>query len=121
MLVFSGLWLVITFVFKFIRDGLLLLFSVQPHPYIDKWVGTAMAAIRGVLVCSLVFFLLLLSQRPAVVKLSERSFSKYIVSHWAVNIYSSFYWGVILKFFPLETLNEEAMAVPRLIEQRKKK
>jgi uncharacterized membrane protein required for colicin V production len=120
MLVFLGLWLTITALFKFIRDGLLLLFTIQPHPYIEKFVGAGLAAMRGLLVCSLVFFVLLVSQNTAVLKLSEKSISKNFVSHLAPHIYASCYWGVILKFFPMEPMNKEAMAVPRLIERKKK-
>jgi len=121
VLIFLGLWAMITFVFKLVRDGLTVLFTVQPHPIFDKWVGACVAVIRGLFICSLTFFVLLLSQNVTALKLCEKSWSKYVVSHLATNIYYSIYNGMVVKFFPLESLNQDALTVPQQIEPKKKK
>jgi uncharacterized membrane protein required for colicin V production len=118
--VFLAFWCLIVFAFKLIRDGMMALFSVQPHPYIDKWVAAALATVRGLLVCSMTFFVLLLSLNPVILKLSESSFSKFVVGHLAGDVYSGFYWGAVIKFFPQEPMNAEVVAVPKLIENKKK-
>jgi uncharacterized membrane protein required for colicin V production len=118
--VFLCIWLFLTFVFKLVREGLTALFTVQPHPLLEKWGGGCLAVLRGMLICSLTFFALLLSLNPDVLKLSEKSWSKYTVGSLASHIYFSTYWAAVIKFFPAEPVNQEALAVPRLIERKKK-
>jgi uncharacterized membrane protein required for colicin V production len=120
ILIFLALWLLVTCVFMLVRDGLMALFSVKPHSAIDKWGGAVLAVLRGLIVCSMTFFVLLLSLNPTVLKLSETSWSRPVVGSLATHVYFGIYWSVVNRFFPAEPVNQEALDVPKLLERKNK-
>jgi uncharacterized membrane protein required for colicin V production len=120
ILVFLTLWFLVTCVFMLVRDGMMALFSVKPHPAIDKWVGAVLAVVRGLIVCSMTFFMLLLSLNPTALKLSETSWSRPVVGTLATHIYFATYWSVVNRLFPAEPVNQEALDVPKLLDRKKK-
>ena len=118
--VFLTLWFLVTLIFKFIRDGIMMLFSIQANAQLDRWGGACIAVLRGLVVCSMVLFTLLLTQSPHVLKMAQRSYSKFIVSSLSTGIYTSVEQGIVAKFFPEEKLNEEAIEVARLLDKKSK-
>jgi uncharacterized membrane protein required for colicin V production len=119
ILIFLLLWLFTTTAFKLIREGILMVFSVQAHPGVDKWGGAFLSALRGVVVCAMVFYVLLLSYNPGVIRMAKNSLSRYAVSYLSTGIYAGIYKGFVIKFFPAEKISEEALLVPQLLEDRK--
>lgn len=121
ILVFLTLWLLMTYAFKLIREGVLMVFSVQAHPTLDKWAGAFLAALRGVVVCSMVFYMLLLTYNPDIIRMGRNSVSRYGVSYLATGIYAGIYRNFVVKFFPEEKVSEEALLVPQLLEEKNAK
>lgn len=118
ILVFSAFWALTTYVFKLIREGLMMVFSVQAHPTIDRWGGIFLSSLRGVVVSGMVFYMLLLAYNPGIMKLAKRSLSRQAVSYLPTGIYTGIYNGFVVKFFPEEKISEEALMVPRMLEDR---
>jgi uncharacterized membrane protein required for colicin V production len=119
ILVFLSLWLLTTYAFKLIHEGMLMVFSVQTHPNLDKWGGAFISALRGVVVCAMVFYVLLLTYNPGVIQMAKNSLSRYAVSYLPTGIYAGVYRGFVIKFFPAEKISEEALLVPQLLEDKK--
>ncbi len=116
VLVFCAFWALTTYLFKLIREGLMMVFSVQAHPNIDRWGGILLSSLRGVVVCGMVFYFLLLSYHPGILNLAKRSLSRQAVSYLPTGIYTGIYNGSVVKFFPEEKISEEALQVPRMID-----
>ena len=119
--VFLALWFLMTYVFKLIREGLLMVFSVQAHPNVDRWGGAFLACLRGVVVSSMVFYVLLLTYNPDIIKVAQNSLARYAVSYLPTGIYTGIYNGFVVKFFAQEKISEEALLVPQLLENKKAK
>ncbi len=119
ILAFLTLWSLTTLVFKLIREGITLVFSIQAHPNVDKWGGALISALRGVVVSSMVFYLFLLSYNPVVIKMARNSVSRVAVSYLSTGIYAGIYKNFVVKFFPDEKISEEALLVPQFLEDKK--
>jgi hypothetical protein len=119
ILAFLTLWSVTTLIFKLIREGILLVFSIQAHPVIDRWGGAFLSALRGVIVASMVFYMLLLSYNPVSIKMARSSVSRIAVSSLATGIYAGIHKNLVVKFFPEEKISEEALLVPQFLEDKR--
>ena len=119
ILVFWALWFLMTYVFKLIREGLMMVFSVQAHPNVDRWGGAFLACLRGVVVSSMVFYALLLTYNPDIIKVAQNSLARNAVSYLPTGIYAGVFNGFVTKFFPQEKISEEALAVPQLSENKR--
>lgn len=121
ILVFLALWFVVTYVFKLIREGLMMVFSIQAHPAVDKWGGAFLSLLRGVVVASMVFYVILLSYNPDVIRVAQDSLARQAVSHLPTGIYAGIFNGFVVKFFPGEKISNEALLVPVILENKKAK
>ena len=119
--VFLALWFLAVYAFKLIREGLMMVFSVQAHPNVDRWGGAFLACLRGVVVSSMVFYTLLLTYNPGVIKVAQNSVSRHVVSYLPTGIYSGIFNGFVAKFFGQEKISEEALLVPKLLDDKKAK
>ncbi|MDE2222036.1 MAG: CvpA family protein [Candidatus Omnitrophica bacterium] len=109
LVVFACLWGLITLAFKFLRDGILLLFKVETtHEGFDKYAAGVVAVGRGLLVCSLTLFLILLIHNGPLTRMAVRSYSFKITGHAAVGTYSFLYNGLVDKLFPAGHYNAAA-------------
>lgn len=115
ILAFFLLWSLSTLIFKLIREGVQFAFSIQAHPVVDRWGGAILSALRGVIVCGMVFYALLLSYNPGIIKMARESLSKTAVSFIPTGIYTGIYYGFVVKFFPTERMSQEAVDVPLLM------
>jgi uncharacterized membrane protein required for colicin V production len=112
LIVFAGLWFVVGFFFKFLRDGILILFKVETnHQGFDKYAAGVVAVGRGILVCSLTIFLILLAHNGPLTRMVLRSYSYKIAGHAAVSTYSFLYNNVVDKLFAGEHYNAAAAQV----------
>lgn len=115
---FCVLWFVTVVIFRLIREGLLLLFKVDAHPVLDQWGGAVVAVIRGVLICSLTMYALVLTDLAYIEKVPSQSLTKRVVMPIAPGIYTFTFHHVIKKLFPDEQIN---MHVVALVKSRGKK
>ena len=119
-IVFFLLWGALAFVFRFIRDGILLLFSVETNKKFDQWGGGVLAIGRGLIVCSLTLFMLLLSRSDYIHKLAKTSLTRKGLLPISVKLYSGMYNGVIHKLFSEEEINDEPFEVVQIQRTYKK-
>lgn len=86
----------VLFVFKLIRDGLVLLFKAETvHEGFDKYAAGVVAIGRGLLVCSLLIFLLLLLYNGLLTRMTFRSYSYKVSGHAAVATYGFLYNNLV--------------------------
>jgi uncharacterized membrane protein required for colicin V production len=110
--VFAGLWLLVSFFFKLVREGILVLFKIETtHQGFDQYASGIVAVCRGVLVCSLTIFLILLTHNGPLTRMTVRSPSYKIAGHAAVITYSFLYNNLIGKLVPGEHYNAAAAKV----------
>jgi uncharacterized membrane protein required for colicin V production len=112
LVIFAGLWFAVLFFFKFVREGILFLFKIETnHQGFDKYAAGVVAVGRGILVCSLTIFLILLTHNRPVTRMTLRSYSFKIAGHAAVSTYSFLYNNLIDKLFAGEHYNAAAPQV----------
>lgn len=109
LLVFAGLWFAVALFFKFIRNGILVLFKVETnHQGFDKYAAGVVGVARGILVSSMVIFLVLLVHYGPMTRMAFRSYSFKISGHAAVGTYSFLYNHLVDKLFMGEHYNAAA-------------
>jgi len=109
---FAGLWVAVTFFFKLLRDGILFLFKVEAnHEGFDKYAAGIVAVVRGILVCSLTIFLILLAHNGPVTRMTLHSYSYKIAGRTAVSTYSFLYNNLVEKLSAGEHYNAAAAQV----------
>ena len=112
LVIFSGLWFVVLFIFKFIRQGILLLFKVETnHQGFDKYAAGIVAVGRGILICSLTIFLILLTHNGPVTRMTLHSYGYKIAGRAAVGTYSFLYNNLVDKLFSGQHYNAAAAQV----------
>ncbi len=100
LVIFAGLWFIVFFAFKYIREGIQFLFKVETnHEGFDKYAAGIVAVGRGILICSLSIFLVLLVRNAPLSRMTLRSYSYKIAGHAAVGTYSFLYNNIVDKLF----------------------
>lgn len=108
---FVLLWIVVVVVFKFIRDGFLILIKIDAHSAFDKIVSFLFALGRTVLICSLLLITFKLTDIEYLKENISHSISGLRLTHAASTVYTAIFDGFIHKFFPDEELNKTALAL----------
>ncbi len=112
IVMFAGLWLAVTVIFKFIRDGVLTLFKIETtHEGFDRYAAGILACSRGILVCSLTIFLILLIQNGPVTRMTLHSYSYKIVGRAAVSTYSVLFNNLVDKLWTGQQYNTAVVQV----------
>ena len=114
------LWSVVVLAFKFLRDGWMLIIKMEAQPAIDKWGAVIVATFRGLLICSLVFVLFLLTGNKYMSKKARHSFTGFYLIDLAPSIYNAVYDGFVGKLFPHEEKNKEALSLKDVDVKEKK-
>ncbi|MBF0570692.1 MAG: CvpA family protein [Candidatus Omnitrophica bacterium] len=116
LLTFALLWAAVSLFFKFFKDGMLVLFKVETtHQGFDKYAAGIVAVGRGILVCSMAIFLVLLTDNSRLMRMTVHSYSFKIAGHASVNTYSFLYNHLVGKLFAGEHYNTAAAQVLRLV------
>ena len=111
-LIFAALWFAVAFVFKFMRMGALVLFKAETtHQGFDQYASGAVAVGRGILVCSLTIFLILLTHNGPLSRTTLHSYGYKIAGRAAVSTYSFLYNNVVAKLFAGQQYNAAAAQV----------
>ena len=109
---FAALWFTVMFFFKFVIDGIFILFKAETtHQGFDKYGSGIVAVGRGILLCSLTIFLVLLMHSSPLTRMTLHSYSYKIAGRAAVNTYSFLYSHLIDKLFVSEHYNAAAPQV----------
>jgi len=112
LLMFAGLWCAVAFFFKFVRNGILYLFKVETnHQGFDKYAAGIVAVGRGILLCSLTIFLVILTHNGPLIRMTLHSYSYKIAGRAAVGTYSFLYNHLVGKLCAGEHYNSAASKV----------
>ena len=112
LLIFAVIWIAVALFFKFFRDGVLLLFKAETtHQGFDKYAAGVVTVGRGILVCSMAIFLILLMQNNLLTRMTLRSYSYKIAGRAAVGTYTFLYTDLVGKLFEGEHYNAAAAQV----------
>jgi len=113
LVIFALIWLLVSVFFKYFREGLLILFKVETnHQGFDRYAAGVVAVGRGILVCSMTIFLLLLTRNGLLTRMTVHSYSFKVAGRAAVNTYSFLYKNLVDKLFAGEHYN---MAAPLVL------
>ena len=115
------LWSVVVLAFKFIREGIMLLFKVEAHSTLDSAGGFIASVVRGFLICSLATLLLRASAMEYFTNNIDNSLGAAKVVGIAPRVYEATYQGFISKFFPSEEFNESVSSLANISEGQEKK
>ena len=115
---FIAFWLPIVIVFKYIREGLLLLFSIKTKTVLDTWGGAVLGMVRSLVTASMVMFVLLISGFHYFETRMTDSFLGRRVVTVAPGIYQKMCNGFVSRLFPNEKYNQ---AVREALEKVSKK
>jgi uncharacterized membrane protein required for colicin V production len=111
-LMFLGIWILVGFGFKFLRDGVMLLFKVETtHQGFDQYAAGFLAAGRAIFISSMVIFALLLMHHPFLHRQAASSWAYKITGKAAPNTYSFLYHNVVGRLFPGQQFNADVFAV----------
>jgi uncharacterized membrane protein required for colicin V production len=104
-IVFVSIWILVTVIFKFLRQGFFMLFTVQTVSALDKWGGAILAVGRFALTASMVMYVFLVTGDNYLQTKTAEAFSR----KYLVNIAPGFYQGLSEKFvsrvFPVVKYN----------------
>ena len=111
IIVFIGLWALVFGLFKLIRDGLFLVFTVQAISPVDRGGAAVMAVVRSCLTVSMVMFILLLTDKAYLERMTVSSFSQKYILAVAPDTYQKMTNGFVAKLFAKQKVN------PAVIEE----
>ncbi|MEI8012442.1 MAG: CvpA family protein [Candidatus Omnitrophota bacterium] len=97
---FILIWLTGVIVFKLIREGFLLAFTIQPLPLIDRWGAVLLAVVRSMLTASMVLFVFLMTAHPYLQNMTRTSLSHKYVINIAPKAYHQVTLGFIAAVMP---------------------
>jgi hypothetical protein len=110
--VFALLWLGVTLFFRLLSGGILFLFKAEAnHPDFNKYAAGIVAVGRGILVCSMCIFLILLTRQAPLVRMTVHAYSYKIAGRAAVGTYSFLYTRLVQKLVQGEHYNTAAARV----------
>ena len=118
---FGFLWGLMILAFKFIREGIMLLFKVEAHSTLNTTGGFVASVARGFLLCSMAILLLRAGAMDYFTKNLENSFLAPKIVGLAPKAYESVYNGFVSKFFPTEELNKSVSSLADLSKVGEKK
>ena len=112
LVMFAFLWFAVMFIFKFLRDGFFILFKLETtHEGFDKYAAGIVAVARGILVCSLSIFLILLTSNAHLKRMALHSYSYKIAGRAAVSTYSFLFYNIVEKLCVSEHYNSDTAGV----------
>lgn len=110
--VFVSLWAGVTFLFRLLRTGILLLFKVETtHQGVDKYAAGFLGGGRAIFLASMLIFSLLLLRHPYLQNQTVHAYGYKVAAKAAPNTYSFLFHNVVGKLAEGERFNEDVFAV----------
>ena len=97
----------VVLIFTLIREGWLVILKIEVHEAVNKWGGLVISLIKGYLICGLVFLAIFISGREVLTRMAGESMSAGIFKNASFGIYQACYNGLVVKFFPDESINAQ--------------
>ena len=107
VVVFVALSTAITLVVRIIRESFFLLVKIEAQNSFNKWAGLTIGCLRGIWIASLCLFIMTISTVEYLEVSAKSSLFGNKLINVAPSIYRGSYEGLILKFIPGGTINEE--------------
>lgn len=102
---FIVIWVLVLVIFKYIREGLLLLFAIQTKTLVDRWGAAIVGLGRFWVLSSMIMFVLLTSGlRYVEVKTADSFFGRHMIA-LAPGIYQKICNGFVSRLLPAEKVN----------------
>lgn len=98
-------------IFRFVREGWLVILKIDVHTGVDKWGALIISSIKNILLCSLIVVGILISGNKYLVKSAKHSFSQGILKPVSINLYKFVFDIIIEKYFHDEKINNKATAL----------
>ena len=103
------LLVIITIIFKILRDGILIFFKGETVSSISKYLGLIFGFIRGVFISGLIIFGLLISTIHYFELSARTSFFGSKIVKFPMKTYEIVFYGIVAKVFPDQSINQEAL------------
>jgi len=113
---FLLIWAGVTLIFKFLRQGLFMLFTVQTITALDKWGGMALAIGRFVLTASLVMFVFLVTGDEYLQTKTSGAFTRKYFVYVAPQFYQGLSDKVVSRLFPDVKYNHSVRDTLKVLE-----
>ncbi len=111
-LIFVAIWALTALLFKFIGEGIMILFKVQTtHEGFDKYAAGLLGAGRAIFLASLTIFALLLVPHEYTRHQAGSSWGYKIAAKAAPNTYAFIFHNLVGKLFEREKFNNDSFAV----------
>ncbi len=117
---FILIWSTVEIIFKLIISGWSLVFKVEAQAAINEWGSAIVSAVRGVIVCGLLFVFLMLSGNDYIKRISQQSFTGFYLADFSPRVYRLMYEGLVSRFFPDEPVNERVFELEKSKDHKKK-
>lgn len=105
--VFVCLVTIVILAVRIVRESFFLLVKIEAQSTVNRWTGLTVGFLRGLWICSLVFFALTISTIQYLEESTKASLLGHRLLVMAPHIYKGAYDGLISKFFPRSKINEE--------------
>ena len=111
-LLFTAFWAIVSFLFWLTAIGVNILFKLEVnHHVIDKYAAGFLGAARGILVCSLTVFAVLLLQNDFFHCQALTSYGYQLLAKAAPNTYLLEFKSLVVKLFEGQQFNQDVFAV----------
>ncbi len=97
--VFTAIVLSTSLLFRWIKIIISLLFKIEPHYVIERWISLLTGIIRAVFIISICFFTVLLAKQRYLVKSEVKSLIFPFIKNISVNYYKSTF-NIYKRLFP---------------------
>lgn len=115
---FPLFWFFLFLLCKIVRDGLLMVFSIEAQAFVDKWGGALVGSVRACFVASMILFLFLLTENAYLESMTARSLSGRYLARVSPGVYQAIHEALVAKLFPGDRLNPEVARQLGKIERR---
>lgn len=109
-----GYWLL-----AILRKFFLRFIKMEAIPQLNKWGGLLLGIVRGLMLSSILVFVLTLAPSGYLAKSVNSSFSGKKLFRIAPDIYSAIWIGFMSKFMPQESFNKSALDAEKALEPKK--
>ena len=113
--------LTVKVIFKLILNGWSLVFKVDVQTGPNEWGSAIVAAVRGVIICGLLFVFLMLSGNDYVKQTSRQSFTGFYLTDFSSRVYRLMHEGIVSRFFPDEPINDRVFDLDKSKDHKGKK
>jgi len=103
----AALWILVMAVFSLVRSGWLVILKAEEPSRLSRCSGWVVGALRGVLICGMVIFMVLVSGQMALIKNVRKALLGRYVADLVFHVYETGYEEGIRRIFPEELKNKE--------------